>query len=323
MKKYFFFLKLVLLCLIFFWIFKSVDTKDALSVLKKTNFLLFFTAFVLNNLSNIILTIKWQRLTNPLKIKSGFLELLKLNYISIFYSSFIPGQSSGELIKGLKLTQKEGATQKVWMPIFVDKITNFLIVLIIGFIAILSDNVFRKNLSLMFIVSFLTVSFLLLTVILFSEDTEQFIAFLKKILIKTLTLFKINTDRIKDFSLTYLNEYKKHRLLMAETLIWSLLTKLPHIFSFHFLALSLNMNLTILQCMWLFSIVSVVTLLPISFSGLGVREGTVITLLSQINIERSNSLSFSILIFMVGILTALVGGILELFSELEIARKPK
>ncbi len=314
MKKYSFFLKLVLLFIIFYWIFKSVNIKDTLNVLEKTNLSYFFFAFLLGNLSNIFLTIKWGRLAGPLKIKSNFFELLKLNYISIFYSSFLPGQSSGELIKGLRLTKKESSIQKVWVPIFIDKITNLLMVFIIGFVAVLSDKTFRTNSTLIFTISLLTVSFSVITLVLFSENTKHFIDFLRDKLIQCLKFVKLKTDLLENFSLNYLENYKKHNLLMFETLIWSALIKLPHVFAFYFLALSLNIDLNFIQCAWLFSIISLITLIPISFSGLGVRESTMIVILSQFGIERFNSLSLSILIFLTGILVAIIGGILELFS---------
>ena len=120
--------KVILLVGIFYWVFKLVNIDEIITILSKTNLALFLIAFILYNCSNVFLTIKWHRLATPLKLKTGFLELLKLNYISVFYSIFIPGQASGELIKGLKLTQRESSSQKVWIPIFIDKITNLLII---------------------------------------------------------------------------------------------------------------------------------------------------------------------------------------------------
>ncbi len=307
-------LKLLLLFIICFWIFKSVNVKETIHVLEKINLFYFFIAFLLSNLSNIFLTVKWRRLASPLKIKSNFFELLKLNYISIFYSSFLPGQASGELIKGIKLAKKEGSTQKVWVPIFIDKITNLLVVFMIGLIAVLSDQTFRTNLLLIFIISLFTVCFSILVFLLFSENARYFIDFLKIGLIKVLKLFKFKTDLLENFSLNYLDDYKKHGALMFETLLWSTLIKLPHVFNFYFLALSLNIHISVIQCAWLFSIISILTLIPISFSGLGVRESALIVILSKFGVERFNSLSYSLLIFLCGILIALIGGLFELFS---------
>ena len=317
-KNLFFILKLLLLFIIFYWIFKSINIKETLRVLSTIIFPYFLLAFILCNLSNILLSIKWYRLATPLQIKSNFLELLKLNYISMFYGIFVPGQASGELVKGLKLTKKEGAYEKVWIPIFIDKVTNLLITFLIGFIAILIDVNFRKHTLLLLFISLLTFFSLFITIVLFSENTAKLISFLKEILIK---IFKVKTIILKDFSLSYFEDYKKQNLLMLETIFWSFLVKLPHIFGYYALALSLSLNINLVECAWLFSIVSTLSLLPISFSGLGVREGTVLVLLSQIGIQSAPALSFSMLIFTNGIMIGLIGGVIELISSFQFKRK--
>ncbi len=320
MKNFYLVFKLLLLFIIFFFVFKCVNINETINVLKKTNLYLLFIAVVINNVSNIFLTIKWHRLTIPLNLKSSFLDLLKLNYISIFYSMILPGQASGELIKGLKLAKQENSHQNVWIPIFIDKITNLLITFIIGFVAVLFDETFKQNVTVIFTISALTVLCSTITILLFSEKTSEFINLLKNTLISILKVIKIESNKIKGFSIDYFQKYKKHDFLMYETLLWSLLIKLPHIFAFYFLAIGLNINLNLIQSAWLFSIVSIVSLLPISFSGLGVREGTVIVLLSQIGIDNSSSLSLSVLIFTVSLITGLIGGLIELFSGFKIKK---
>ncbi len=320
-KNAFLFFKIALLILIFVWIFRSVNVQETVKVLAKTNTTIFFLAFLLNNTSNIFLTIKWHRLAKPLKIKSDIFELLKLNYISVFYSIFVPGQASGELIKGFKLAKREESTQKVWIPILIDKITNLFAVFCLGFIALLSDKDFNQNRNLIFVVTLSTAFLAFLTIILFSEHTNNLTSFAKDLLVSFLKLFKVKTKFLENFSLNYFENYKKHNFLLFETLFWSFAIKLPHVFTFYLLALSLDLNLNIIESAWLFAIVSIASILPISFSGLGIREGTVIVLLSQVGIGTSSALSLSMLIFIIGILTGLIGGILEMFSGFHSKKK--
>ena len=189
-----------------------------------------------------------------------------------------------------------------------------MIVFLIGFIAILTDEKFRNNSTLITSVSLLTLSLLLVTLILFSENTAQLTKFLNDNLVKFLKYFKVKTEFIENLNLNYLKHYRHHKYILLETLFWSIMTKLPHIFAFFMLALSLNINLNVIRCTWLFAIVSLVTFLPISFSGLGIRESTIIVTLSQVGIEKSSALSLSLLIFINGIFIALSGGLVELFS---------
>src|SRR3989338_7502429 len=260
MKNILFILKLFILCLIIFWISRSVNLNQTLTVLEHTNFYYFTFAFLLNNLSTIFLTIKWHRLATPLKIKTNFWQLLRLNYISVFYSSFLPGQASGELIKGIRMARSEESKQTVWIPIFIDKITNILIVFIIGFVAVLLDSTLRQDKYVLGIVSLSTLSLSLITIILFSENTDRIVAFIRETMISVMERFDLKTDLIKSLSLNYFEKYKKHDLLMIETLLWSLLIKLPHIFALYLLALSLNIDLNITQSAWLFAIISIATI---------------------------------------------------------------
>jgi uncharacterized protein (TIRG00374 family) len=275
----------------------------------------------LNNISSIFLTIKWHRLAVPLKIKSNFWQLFRLNYIAVFYSSFLPGQASGELIKGIKMSHSEESKQTVWIPIFIDKITNVLIVFIIGFVAVLFDSTLRQDKYILGIVSLSTLLLSIITIILFSENTEKIVSALKEILISIMKKFNLKTDLIKSLSLNYFEKYKKHDFLMIETLLWSILIKLPHIFAFHLLALSLNIDLNIAQSAWFFAILSIAVIIPISFSGLGIREGTSIFSLSKLGVDSASALSLSLLVFLNGLIVAIIGGIIELFYGHKLGKK--
>jgi hypothetical protein len=63
-------------------------------------------------------------------------------------------------------------------------------------------------------------------------------------------------------------------------------------------------------------IVYLVTILPISIGGLGVREGTLVMILSFVNIETSEAVILSFLIYLNRILIGGVGGIIQLSSIL-------
>ena len=195
--------------------------------------------------------------------------------------------------------------------------------LLIGLIAVLSDDVFRKHSNLVFVISFVTASLGLLTFTLFTEHTSHLINYIMDKILKLIQSFKINITPLKDLSLSYHKNYKNHTGLMLETLLWSLFVKIPHIFAFYFLAKSLGLNLNLIVSAWLFAIVSIASLLPISFSGLGVREGVVILLLSKIGVDNSSALSLSMLIFTIGILTGLIGGVIEIISGFQLKTKPQ
>jgi hypothetical protein len=63
---------------------------------------------------------------------------------------------------------------------------------------------------------------------------------------------------------------------------------------------------------WIRSIVFVITLIPISIAGMGVRELGFVELLTLYDTPRPDALAFALLLFSIQLLIGAVGGCLEL-----------
>ncbi len=57
--------------------------------------------------------------------------------------------------------------------------------------------------------------------------------------------------------------------------------------------------------------VLLINMIPVSISGLGVREGALLFLLNKYQILDSEVLAFSIIVFGIGTVVALIGGVIE------------
>jgi len=86
---------------------------------------------------------------------------------------------------------------------------------------------------------------------------------------------------------------------------------LSGIFLILFLAHAISAELTFIQSGWLRSAVVLVQLLPVSFSGLGVREGAIALLLQPYGIDGALAVSLSLLLFGKSLFIGAIGGILE------------
>jgi uncharacterized membrane protein YbhN (UPF0104 family) len=88
-----------------------------------------------------------------------------------------------------------------------------------------------------------------------------------------------------------------------------------------FLAKSLGMEISFFQMGWILAIVSLTAQLPFTMAeGLGVREVTMVALLALIGISAEQALALSFLIFIRGVLIALLGGVLEAIDTLRHRR---
>jgi uncharacterized membrane protein YbhN (UPF0104 family) len=81
------------------------------------------------------------------------------------------------------------------------------------------------------------------------------------------------------------------------------------------LAYGLGVNVPVLDTIVLFSQVLVVSMLPISIAGWGVREAAMVVLFGYIGVSAAHSLTISMLFGIGTILTALPGGVIWLMSK--------
>ncbi len=99
---------------------------------------------------------------------------------------------------------------------------------------------------------------------------------------------------------------------LARILAISVVAQLPATLVFVALAEGLGLPVPVLSMGWVRSVVVVLTLLPISIGGAGVREGVLVVALHPFGVPVADALAFSLLVFATTIVApGVVGGVLE------------
>ncbi|MBC8338600.1 MAG: flippase-like domain-containing protein [Rhodospirillales bacterium] len=98
-------------------------------------------------------------------------------------------------------------------------------------------------------------------------------------------------------------------------MFWGVLTHINISLAVFLLALSLNLNVTLLDCLTLVPLVMLIMTIPISIGGWGVRETAMVALFGLIGVSNEGALVLSVLIGLVGMVTALPGGLIWLVSR--------
>lgn len=84
------------------------------------------------------------------------------------------------------------------------------------------------------------------------------------------------------------------------------------ILAYALVAAALGLELGLLDLGWIRTAAALITILPVSVAGLGVREGALVLLLAPLGIEPAQALVFSLLVFAVTMLLfGLAGGLVE------------
>lgn len=257
--------------------------------------------------SNLIQAWQWHLL---LKAQEVYLEPRQIvtSYLAgIFFNNFLPANIGGEVIKIYDVSRKTGKTRAVFAATFFDRLIGMLV--LTGMAVIFSTFILRMdelNNELLIIVGVIFAAFLAMiaaTALMLSNRFSQWIVNLFNRLTGNLAAGKVQS--VRDAIYLYRNKTGLLRRLIPVSLIIQFL----RIFVHYLVARALGIDHIMLLYFLIFiPILGVLMLLPISFSGFGVREGVGIVLFNSIGVHSSLSVPIEFIAGILNIIAALIGG---------------
>lgn len=233
-------------------------------------------------------------------------ELLHTTFIARFYSIVLPGQIAGDVIKAYRLGRHSARIGHAESATAVDRVVGVFALFLISAIASICTPRLPWPLRAFFVVGAITIvigsmaagSRLFYTIFIgrvFSRPQGRIGAF------------------VRDFSAAlrdHLHRPKRMLLAMLPALVFHMGAVVMQVL------LGDNLGITLDWADWavVYAGVSLVTLLPISVAGLGLREGGYVGLLGLFGFKPSLALSLSFTIFGISLIAALVGGGWELIT---------
>ena len=214
-------------------------------------------------------------------------------YASSLYIGFITPGRLGEFVKILYLKSDKAINySKGFSSVLVDRLFDLYLLIILGFIGILQFDILGRFSDALLILSVLVI--MIPIIMLNKQLVERTI----KILYKIVVIKRVTSEvegRFEDFY-DGLNQLKNLRLLIS-----GLLTCLSYfIFSIQCYLIVLAMGLTInfFTITFFMAISTLISFIPISISGLGTRDATLIFLFSLIGLKPEQAVSYAFLVFL-------------------------
>ena len=186
-------------------------------------------------------------------------DAVNLYFIGTFFNNFLPSTIGGDIIKMRLLKKKATTPQTPFFSIFVDRATGYLTLLLIALPAIIiSSTLLNDKFYLIILIS------------------TYFLGILLTILLFTPFLRKIATSIFPQHLTKYIPPTPLHR----EFPIFQLLMIFALSFTFHILSIAayfsvgqaLGINLPLIIYFILVPFITIVSMIPISFNGVGIRE---------------------------------------------------
>jgi hypothetical protein len=248
-------------------------------------------------------------------------QMFSITLRTLFYGSFLPGEIGAAGVKWFLISKMDGLRAETFAAMVYLRLNQLIILLGMGIVAIMIKWPFPSR--ALFPLAWAALVVLLLAVIsLHSRYQRPAVEFLQRrsfyrrlptALIRRMNNVFESFQAISRFSLG----------AMILIWLWSLAFKLSVTVSFWLIGFSLGIHVDFLTLIWVNSVVEIVHLLPISIAGLGPREASMVYMLSLRGIPDSMGLAFSLIIFVLRILVALLGGVLVLVGAIGAAQRAR
>lgn len=289
---------------LFVYILSKLDFFGIWQIIKQMDYRFFFFLPFTIILILSLQTLKWQILLKSQNIETEFIKLFKIHLVSSYYALITPSRM-GYFIKILYL-QNDLKRSKVEISssVIIDRVLDMFVLSLFALIGSFFLMGFYPNLFVSFLI--FVFIFIISGLFFYSKKRAKFFTSFFKGLIPN--KFR---DKLKNgFNVFYDNFPDLKSLLISFFLTcatWFVIYS-----QLYLIALALNININYWYFIFFVPIATIVSLLPISISGLGTREVTLILIFSNYNIASESIVVLSLIGFiLVYFLPALIGGILS------------
>ncbi len=331
-KGLFITLRVLIAFLLIYLLLRKVDLKKSLSLFArfaptqmadKTPLGYLFFALLSFFLFIIISNIRWKILLDfkGLNFTSGY--LLKIYLVSLFFNNLLPTAIGGDVMRVAYTVKKEEGIGTALSVTLMDRLIGFVGLFAFALLATLALLSFKNPLS------GVGVHYLILCIVGFLLLFGGTVAILSEVpyrLLRGLALrirFKRLGEKIDSFLLT-LHSYKNGIPSLVQSFLLSLLVQLTLSSVWYFSGLSLikNQHSTIhnhlynpLYYFLFIPLVGIITILPITLGGLGVRENAFVLFFKGVGLTKEEGLGISLLFLMINYFYSLIGGLIFIFIK--------
>jgi uncharacterized protein (TIRG00374 family) len=289
------------------YIFKQIPLSAVIQAIVHVNSNLLCAGLLLSILVQPVIADRLRRLADTQKIIITNLEIIGINFAALFYGLFLPGGNfTGIAIRLYKISGTERRFAGAGVIVLLDRIIATITLCVIGIIFFLFDKTAESSSILKLMIMIMSLLLFIIGVLYISIHWLR----LKEI-------HKILNSFIFDKLITVKTALKRTQNLsigiLVAVCVLSFFAHLLGILTYYLIIQAMGIDLSFVTIAWIRSGIIIVTMIPVSISGLGLREGTAYFLMNSYGITAKESVAFSLLIFSTTVLIpGLLGGLWEI-----------
>jgi uncharacterized protein (TIRG00374 family) len=267
-----------------------------------------FALLIPTILNPIIINNRTMIFLKVLGIKEKFKDLVAITYISFFYGFLLPSSNGMDAVRIYQIEKRNPTARGMaGAAVLMERILGIIILMLLSvFSLIFMEKSIFSIVGIPVLVCF-SIIFGLLGLILNKTVFAKIIQLFDKVKL----IEKITTYLLK-LSTGFRILRKEKKIFLSIPLILSL--QLANIFLVYLLYKTFGIEINFFTHLVFVPIIQLLSLIPISINGFGIREGGFVFLYNLIDVDKGLSMVVSILYFLILIgIPSIIGGVLNLF----------
>jgi len=295
-------IKILLTLLILYLIFSQ--NKNSLRLVFRNHLqLIWLIPAALNSLlvMQVLAAYRWKQFLIATKGDYRLSDLLRINFVSIFYGLLLPSSDGFALFRIIILENEcQELRAKATASVILEKLTGILLLLATALFSLLFlMDIFPVKLFFFIIIALFfiaSVLFLLKSSFLLIEKSgKKICSFISK------TLESIHEVRAS--------------VLVIRAIPLVLIVQLLSYLNVYFIFRVFDINISFVKHVSYLPLIQIISLIPLTISGLGIRESAFVFFYKHLNPNNSLLIFVSLLnFFILSVIPALIGGLINLFT---------
>lgn len=255
--------------------------------------------------------IRTKVLTDHQGLSFSLLSIFEISCASTLYSMFLPGSFSGGIIRWYRLSQPHYGRSEAFAVLAAERVVDFLVLALFGLLCLAAETATAQLPMVIWGLAGVAGICLLVSLTILLGFGEPIFGWLQWHTNKPSWL----PQAVPMVSRRVVNAILQNRILGArKVLVLLSLSMLFHTVataSLYLMAMSLDLNLSFASVGWLRAFTALLTAVPLTPSGLGVREFSLIYLLLPFGVSAPQAVAFSFMQYAGMLFVALLGAFMD------------
>jgi uncharacterized protein (TIRG00374 family) len=286
------------------FLFHSVSWADLTTTLVHSRHALLLIGLTIGAFGLVVSSYQWHVLMRGEHISLDLAMLINLYMVGVAFSHFLPTGMGGDAIKAIYAGRESGNKQGAASAVLMSRLTGLIGMMIVALtVLILWHQMFPPRL----VEGFALLSLLVTSMIVGSIG---FVVLLPKFSRLRWTHFHIFAVLVK-VGQALLATMKKPRFLSIAT-IYGMLFWIVGCLNYYAYAIALGIHLPLSFFFVAISVISLISFLPVSINGFGIREGAFVYIFATVHVATSISVLLALLMDTQVLFFGIAGGLIYL-----------